>query len=491
MFKDINLSLLDMLGEDFIKSVCEANSFLGFMSYDEAYSIANQKVSFFSQETQNFNDELLSKVGTQVINPCACNNKGCPTDSFAKATHIEASPVTGFGCYRIGQDGKLYLTGKSEHYHSSLGHRFAGYKLIDNARKLGILNPTHNNTRGYVTRLLEETIIKEINIPKLDRIINLETGSLAVEAGVKMMLTRFYKLDKSFAAPKYSGKVPVFFVMADKTGASEANYHGTTVITQTFRNMWPEFYAKAEASDLYKVVPVMINDIDDFKVKIEKYNQGKYKTAGFLHEIILMNYGGIKLHYDFLQAAHKLCKETDTPVLVDEIQSCMWYKGMFLFKKYDLEPDFVVIGKGFSGGEYPASKIITTKEMDVLNQFGALVTNGQEELASLSYLITMKFMEVNGDEVERVSEYFDKRLKEYADSHPDKVLYAEGLGLLAALHFSTLDAAKDFANHLNEKCIDSSAQIYKVNCPPAVLLKPPVISSCKVIDYIINQIESV
>ena len=136
MFKDINLSLLDMLGEDFIKSVCEANSFLGFMSYDEAYSIANQKVSFFSQETQNFNDELLSKVGTQVINPCACNNKGCPTDSFAKATHIEASPVTGFGCYRIGQDGKLYLTGKSEHYHSSLGHRFAGYKLIDNARKL-------------------------------------------------------------------------------------------------------------------------------------------------------------------------------------------------------------------------------------------------------------------------------------------------------------------------------------------------------------------
>ena len=100
-------------------------------------------------------------------------------------------------------------------------------------------------------------------------------------------------------------------------------------------------------------------------------------------------------------------------------------------------------------------------------------------------------MEINGDEVERVSDYFDKRLKEYADTHPEKVLYAEGMGLLAALHFSTLDAAKDFANHLNEKCIDSSAQIYKVNCPPAVLLKPPVISSCKVIDYIIDQIESV
>ena len=56
---------------------------------------------------------------------------------------------------------------------------------------------------------------------------------------------------------------------------------------------------------------------------------------------------------------------------------------------------------------------------------------------------------------------------------------------------AVMDAAKEFADHLNEKCIDSSAQIYKVNCPPAVLLKPPVISSCKVIDYIVEQIESV
>ena len=35
---------------------------------------------------------------------------------------------------------------------------------------------------------------------------------------------------------------------------------------------------------------------------------------------------------------------------------------------------------------YPASKILTSAAFDSLSQFGALVTNGQEELASLAYL---------------------------------------------------------------------------------------------------------
>ena len=60
-------------------------------------------------------------------------------------------------------------------------------------------------------------------------------------------------------------------------------------------------------------------------------------------------------------------------------------------------PDFVSVGKGFPGGEYPASRqILSTARMDTLDQFGALVTNGQEELASLAYLVTMEFVRANG-----------------------------------------------------------------------------------------------
>lgn len=509
MFNSPKLSLEDILGKEYLAKIVEANDALGVMDKEEGKKIASEKIDFYPEAKQKKNDELLSKVGEQIITPFENGVDGAATAAFQHALSKKSAPITGICCYRLGEDGRLYLTGKSEHYHTPLGHKFDGYKLIDNARALGILNATHNNTRGYVTRLCETRLVQSANGIEwedeeatkkvlaseehkvLNRVINLETGSLAVEAGVKMMLARFYKLSPEFPAPKYDGKVPVFFVMADRKGNNEANYHGTTTITQTFRGLWPDYYKAIEDAEIYKVVPVMINDLDDFRAKIEKYNSGKYKTAGFLHEIILMNYGGIKLTKEFLQGAYELCEKYDTPTLVDEIQSCMWYKGMFLFRIYGLKPDFAIVGKGFPGGEYPASKIITTAEMDNLNQFGALVTNGQEELASLAYLITMNFMRANGDKVSEIGKRFDDGLKAIQKRHPETVLIAEGYELLAALHFTSVEAAASFAGEMKKRCIDASAQTYKVNCPPALLLKPPVISSEATVDYILSVIESI
>lgn len=507
MFKSPKLSLTDILGQEYTGCVAGALDALGVMKEDEAKKIADEAIDFYPEELQQKNEELLEKVGTQIAKPLADTNTGAATNAFAKATNYKAAPLTGLCNMRLGEDGRLYLLGKSEHYQSSLGHHFNGYKLIDNARKLGILNSTHNNTRGYVTRLMEQELIRTANgleksdkeslqkvlsstEPKvLNRVINLETGSLAVEAGVKMMLARFYKLDESFGAPKYEKKTPVFLVMQDQDGGKGANYHGTTVITQTFRGLWPGYYEEIEKAGIYKVVTVKINDLDDFKAKMEQYNTGNYKTAGFIHEIILMNYGGVRLTEEYLQGAYALCKQYDTPTMSDEIQSCMWYKGMFLFRLYGIQPDFVSVGKGFPGGEYPASKIITTAEMDTLNQFGALVTNGQEELASLSYLITMTFAEENAEIIEENGKRFEAGMRALGEKFPKQIKKVEGQGHLSAIHFQDVETAARFAKILNGYCIDTSAQIYKVNCPPAVLLKPPVIASGKTLDYIVEKFE--
>ncbi len=50
------------------------------------------------------------------------------------------TPLGGIGAFRIGEDGKVYLAAKSEHYHVSLGHNFPGYRLMQIARELGIPN---------------------------------------------------------------------------------------------------------------------------------------------------------------------------------------------------------------------------------------------------------------------------------------------------------------------------------------------------------------
>ncbi|MBR2849810.1 MAG: aminotransferase class III-fold pyridoxal phosphate-dependent enzyme [Clostridia bacterium] len=510
MFKEVKYSLSTLIGTRYMENVAKANAFFGKMSYDEAMAIANEEVVFYSAEAQAKNDALLDLVGTQVVEPMLPDdNDGAPTNAFRKAEDKSAAPLGGFGCFRLGEDGKLYLIGKSEHYHASLGHAFAGYKLIDNARKLGILNATHNNTRGYVTRLHERRIVEAANgiLPGndeatdaiiastekgvLNRVINLETGSLAVEAGVKMMLARFYQLSPELDAPKYKGRTPVFFIMADKADGITGNYHGTTVLTQTFRGLWEDFREKADAADMWKVVSVRPNDVEDFKQKLEKYNTGKYKTAGFLHEIIMMNYGATKLEPEYLRAVYDLCHAYDTPTLCDEIQTGIWHGSLLLFRRYGLNPDFAIIGKGFPGGEYPASRIITTAEYDNLNQFGALVTNGQEELAALAYLITIRFVQEIGDELDKNSALFENGFAALCEKYPEKLAGYQGLGCNIALHFHSVEDAAKFTKELHVKCIDASAQLYKPNCVPGVIFKPPVVSTEATIRKILSVLDEI
>ena len=509
MLKNIKLSLTDLLGAEYAKTVASGAVFAGCLKNKEANKILSIKQGFYPAEFAARADALVSKIGKSVIPPAENTAKGAGTESFKKAANMKAAPVGGLAFFRIGEDGRLYLVSKSEHYHAPLGHSFPGYKLLENASRLGIPNATHNNTRGHITRLAEEELVRTANGIKktdrgalnqvltskekhvLNRVINLETGSLAVEAGLKMMLARFYKLDKTFTTPVHSGKTPVFLVMGDFEKGRNANYHGTTIVAQTLRGLWPEIGEKLSKAGILRSEPVAINDYSDFKRQFKKFNSGKYRVAGFLHEIIMMNYGGIKLKREYLKKAYGLCHSNGVPVLVDEIQSCMWYPGMYLFKAYGLNPDFVAIGKGFPGGQYPASKILTTAEMDNLNQFGALVTNGQEELASLAYLITMAFVEANGEHLGRIGRLYEAELKRLAARHRGIITKIEGLGLLSSIFFKSEKEASKFASKLCAEGIDISAQTYKANCPPAALTKPPVIASKKMLKYLVSRMESV
>jgi len=515
MIKNVKVSLRGIIGEEYSDAVVRAAVLLNGIDYDTANRIASEEIEFFPEAFEERMNSLLPKVGNPVINPIQITLPGATTKAFKKAENLSASPLGGIGFLRLGEDGRLYLTAKSEHYHTPLGHAFPGYKLIENAASLGINNATHNNTRGHIVRLLEMELVRIANgISRdnseelksvleskerhvLNRVLNLETGSLACEAAMKMMLSRFFRIDPTSQEPIFEGRVPVFFVIADNEGKSTANYHGTTIFAQTLRDLWPSFREKFESEEIIKICPVGINDINDFKRKFAKYNEGKYKAAGFMHEIILMNYGGIKLNCDFLHEIYKICHENETPVMVDEIQSCMWYPGMLLYRQYGLNPDFVILGKGFSGGQYPASRIITTYEMDNLNLFGALVTNGQEELASLSYLITMHFVSENSTHLEEIGQYYFSRLLVLKDTYPDYIEKIEGLGLLASLCFYNINNAIRFAQILNKEAIDISAQTYKPSCPSAVLTKLPVISSMAMVDFFsermtetLNQMEN-
>jgi acetylornithine/succinyldiaminopimelate/putrescine aminotransferase len=418
------------------------------------------------------------------------------------------APLSALGYFRIGEDGHLYLTAKSEHYHASLGHAFPGFHLLERARRLGIPNATHNNTRGFITRRLEQELITSVNnLPPGDtgalkavlastdpevpnRVLNLQTGSLAAEAALKLVLARFYRSEATVPLPKYHGRIPVLLVVGNDDGGLKANYHGTTILTQVMRGMWPELY-EANRERGFRVTAIRPDSLPDLEAAFANYERDDLKIAGFFHEIVMMNYGGRLLSREFLQRAYALCRQHDVPAVADEIQSCLWAPGLFLHQEYGLRPSVVVIGKGFSGGEYAASRILFSAAFDGLPQFGALVTNGQEELAALAYLVAMRWAAANREVTRLVGDYYAERLRELTGKFPKLVTGVDGSRHMSCLRFGDTPAAVTFARMLVERGLDVSTQTYKPDCPPSVLTKLPLIAGCEVVDFILDRMAGV
>ena len=510
-FVPVARSLADLLGHDYLSSVCAARAFFGVGDSQGAQAAAAECVDFYPAALRASLESLLARVGQEVIAvPLRSTAAGAGPASFDAATRTAAAPLSACGYYRIGEDGRLYLITKSEHYHTPLGHAFPGYGLLERARALKVPNATHNNTRGFITRRLEEELVRTANglargdggglaatlartddLYALNRVLNLETGSLAAEAALKLVLARFYRMQPEMPQPRYDGRTPVVLVMGNDDGGLQANYHGTTVLTQMMRGMWPVAHSAAEAAGFWKVVPIRPNCREDLDRAFAAYEKGAYKIAGFFHEIIMMNYGGRRLTEEFLHYAHGLCQRHDVPTVVDEIQSCMWAPQLYLFREYGLKPSCVAIGKGFPGGEYPASRILFSSALDVMPQFGALVTNGQEELASLAYLVTMEWAQANAAVTAELGTYFERSLRALAAEFPEVIVAVDGWRHMSTLCFGDLTRAKAFTKELNRRGLDSSAQTYKADCPPVVLVKLPLIADRAVMDFMAGTMREV
>lgn len=501
MFTPVCRSLRDLVDGDYLDAVIRTNHQLTGRPLDELRAVAEEPVDFFPAAFAERSAQLARSAGQPLVPGFDDGYQGAPTDAFRHAQNTASAPLGGLGVCRIGQDGRIHLAAKSEHYQLALGHAFPGYRLIDRARELGIPNATHNNTRGYITRRAESALVAAANgivddaelsallsspEPRaLNRVLNLETGSLAAEAALKIMLTHFHEADGG--EPEQPGVTPVFLVLGDWAGGLAANYHGTTVLAQLLRGLWPGLRATAADAGLFEVVPVPIDDIDGFRSRFARYHTGRYRVAGFCHEIVLMNYGGHTLDAEFLRAAYQLCHDHRVPVFCDEIQSGAWYGELFLFRRYGVQPDLVAIGKGFPGGVYPASRLILTRAADRLSQFGALVTNGQEELASLAYLITMEFVRANGDAIDAIGHSYQEQLAGLTRQFPELLVTVTGDGHMGCLQFREPEPAVEFCRRLDDLGIDTSTQAYKPSTPPTALTKLPLISDETTVTAVVDR----
>lgn len=87
-------------------------------------------------------------------------------------------------------------------------------------------------------------------------------------------------------------------------------------------------------------------------------------TAAFIVEPIQGEAGVVVPADDYLFKVQELCKKHNVILICDEIQTGIGRTGKMLCSEWsNIKPDMVTLGKAISGGMYPVSAVITSKEI--------------------------------------------------------------------------------------------------------------------------------
>ena len=108
-----------------------------------------------------------------------------------------------------------------------------------------------------------------------------------------------------------------------------------------------------------KAIPY--NDIEALRTAFESHG---HKTAGFIVEPIQGEAGIVVPDDQYLREVRELCTKHNVLLICDEIQTGIARTGKLLCHQWSgIKPDLVLLGKAISGGMYPVSCVLGSKEI--------------------------------------------------------------------------------------------------------------------------------
>ena len=153
--------------------------------------------------------------------------------------------------------------------------------------------------------------------------------------------------------------------------------------------------------------------------------------------------GGVRaLPEEFLTKMRKLCTETGTLLIYDEVQCGMGRTGKLFAHHWaeNAEPDIMCVAKGVGGG-FPFGACLTTEEVGIVMQPGSHgSTYGGNPLAMAVGNVVWDTIS-DADflaEVRRVAGTLSQSLQGLAATHPGKVEAVTGKGLLTGVQLKAL-----------------------------------------------------
>lgn len=158
------------------------------------------------------------------------------------------------------------------------------------------------------------------------------------------------------------------------------------------------------------------------------------ETAAIILEPIQGEAGVVVPADDYLTKVHALCKEHNVLLICDEIQTGIGRTGRMLCSEWsNIKPDLVTLGKAISGGMYPVSCVLGSKEIMLTIEPG---THGSTYGGNpLGCAVSIRALEIMEEEdltarAEKLGNIFRKGL---ADINSPIITTIRGRGLLNAI----------------------------------------------------------
>jgi ornithine--oxo-acid transaminase len=298
----------------------------------------------------------------------------------------------------------------------------------------------------------------------LDMALPMNSGAEAVETALK-------------AARKWGYTVKGIPDGQAEIIACRNNFHGRTISIISFSTEEQYRAGFGPLTPGFRVIPY--GDAEALRAAITP------RTCAFLVEPIQGEAGIIIPPAGFLKAAEKICRANRVLFMVDEIQSGLGRTGkLFAYQHEGVSPDAVIVGKALSGGFYPISAVLASREvLDVFHPGDHGSTFGGNPLACAIARAALRVI-VEERLVERSAElgaYFLAELKKLR--HPE-IVEVRGKGLWIGVEMR--GPARPYCEALMRE-----GMLCKETHDRVIRLAPPLVITRDEIDWAVGRLAAV
>lgn len=363
---------------------------------------------------------------------------------------FDVNIVKGKGCHVWDDKGQEYLDLYGGHAVISIGHAHPHY--VETISKQVATLGFYSNS--VINKLQQEVADRLGAISGYDdyQLFLINSGAEANENALKL-------------ASFYNGRTRVIsFAKA---------FHGRTSLAVEVTNN-PKIIAPINDNGHVTYLP--LNDTEALKTELAKGDVCAVIIEG------IQGVGGIQLPTtEFMKAIRQACDETNTVMILDEIQSGYGRSGKFFAHQYnDVRPDMITVAKGIGNGFPMAGVLISPKFTPVYGQLGT--TFGGNHLACAAAIAVLDVMKAENlvENAAKVGTHLLEELKDFKG-----IKEVRGRGLMIGMEFEKP------IKELRQKLLFEEKVFTGVSGTNVIRLLPPLCLSMNEADEFLTRLHHV